>query len=67
MNAKNLGLSPAVADLGLGDMLRTQLDDETEEQRRRRLQAQQAQKALTGAGMGGAAQALFGNGNGPLR
>lgn len=62
MNAKNFGLSPAANDLGLGDMLKTQLDDATEEERRKRTQAGQmagksSQTALSPATLG-----LFGAG-----
>lgn len=51
------GLSPAVADLGLGDMLGAQVKDETEEQRKKRMQ-QLAQSQMTGGSP--AASALFG-------
>ena len=55
------GLSTAAVDLGLGDMLRTQLTDETDEQRRQRLAAAAAQRALGGTGIGrGAVASLFG-------
>lgn len=43
--ANSGGLSPASADLGLGDMLSQQVASETEEQRRKRmLEAQQRQQ-----------------------
>lgn len=58
------GLSPAAADLGigLGDMLRTQVQDETEEQRRKRLM--QMTERATGGGSP-AVGSLFGGLLGP--
>jgi hypothetical protein len=50
--------SPAAVDLGLGGDLQQQVKDETEEQRKKRLQAQQAAQmspgamSLLGPGMG---------------
>jgi hypothetical protein len=43
MNSKNYAISPAATDLGLGDMLSTQLEGETEEAKRKRLLQQQRQ------------------------
>lgn len=54
---KPLGM--AAADLGLGDMLRGQLGEETEEQKRKRLQMKQDAQAS----MSPAAQQLFGTSN----
>lgn len=62
MNPKNMALSPAATDLGLGDMLRTQTEDETEEQRRKRLAAQQMQSGVNPLSLG--TQMLFGGGGG---
>ena len=52
------GMTPASADLGLGDMLQQQRRGETEEERKRRLQQMQEQKLL---GMGGANKSLLGD------
>ena len=63
VSAKNYGLTGVAGpDLGMGDMLQTQLADETEEQRKRRLLMQQ-QRAALGGGSGlpaPASNALFG-------
>lgn len=45
-SAKNYALSLAATDLGMGDQLTQQLQDETEEQRKRRLLNQQMQAAV---------------------
>ncbi len=45
------GLSPSSTDLGLGGDLSGQLKDETEEQRKKRLQLQQQRMALGPASM----------------
>jgi len=56
-NPKNLGLSPVVQDLGLGDMLITQVEDETEEMKRKK----KLQDGLNNAGNGSAAaMSIFG-------
>jgi hypothetical protein len=59
MSRKNFGLSPAASDLGLGDMLREQVADQTDEERRRRL-ARMQQQALTPASAGSAIADLLG-------
>jgi hypothetical protein len=46
----NTGLSPASADLGLGDMLSQQVSGETEEQRKKRMQQMQLQQQVGPAG-----------------
>jgi hypothetical protein len=56
VSAKNAMMQGAAADLGLGDMLRTQLDDETEEMKRRRL----AGAAQAGNSLAPATNLLFG-------
>jgi hypothetical protein len=57
MNSKNMAISQAAGDLGLGDMLRQQTEDMTEEERRKRMrQMQQA----SGATVGSAAMDLLG-------
>lgn len=55
----------AANDLGLGDTLRTQVEDETEEQKRRRLLLQQQQQALNPMAGSAAARSLFGGIGGP--
>ena len=64
-SAKNSALSPASGDLGLGDMLQTQTEGETDEERRRRMA--NMQRAQSGIGSGPqtsptalSAQMLFG-------
>lgn len=58
------GLSPAGADLGLGDMLGQQVKDETDEQRKKRMAQIQQQQSLGPAGSM-AVTSLFGmNGGG---
>lgn len=49
-NQKNLALSPAATDLGLGDMLLQQREDETEEARRRRMMLEQLKQSLSPSG-----------------
>ena len=39
MNQKNYAMNPAVSDLGLGDQLSQQLDDQEEERKKKLLQA----------------------------
>lgn len=56
ISGKNLPLSPAATDLGLGDQLLQQLQDSTDEQRKKRLA--DAKAAPVGIGM--AAQSLLG-------
>lgn len=53
------GLSPAVNDLGLGDMLGQQVAGETEEMRKKRMQQAQ-ERALMGPAGSPATLALFG-------
>lgn len=57
------GLSPAVADLGLGDMLGQQVAEETEEARKKRM-AQMQERSLMGSGGSLATMSLFGGGMG---
>lgn len=71
-SAKNFGLTPAAVDLGLGDQLKTQLDDQEEERKRALLQqAKQAgsngaplsqASAQLGFPASSASQALLGKG-----
>lgn len=53
------GLTPAGADLGLGDMLSQQAAGETEEQRKKRM-AEQQQKQLLGPTGSMSVTSLFG-------
>jgi hypothetical protein len=52
-SAKNAALSPSATALGLGDGLTQRVQDETEEQKRRRLMLDQMQKAVTPLGLSG--------------
>ena len=60
MNPKNMSLSPVASDLGLGDMLQQQAEDETEEMKKKK----KMQAGIAGMGnvgtMGQAAQSIFG-------
>ena len=47
-NPKNYALSQSATDLGLGDMLRQQVEDQTDELKKKRVQ-QSPQNALFGA------------------
>lgn len=58
-NPKNMGLTSAATDLGLGDMLGQQTQDETEDARKKRLAAMQQ-----GIGGGAAMDLLGGMGGG---
>jgi anthranilate phosphoribosyltransferase len=53
--------SPAVNDLGLGDMLSSQVKDETEEERKKRMREMQ-ERQLMGPGGSLATMSLFGTG-----
>jgi hypothetical protein len=53
------GLSPAADALGLGGVLRDQVKDMTEEERKKRMQ-EEHQRALTGLPGSPATMALFG-------
>lgn len=55
---KNLPMSPAVVDLGLGAQLQTQVEDQ-ELERKKKLNQMASQATV----LGGAAQALFGTGS----
>ena len=59
-NTKNYTLSPAAQDLGLGDLLRQQVENETEEARKKRMLAM----GLKPTGGGLAVMRLFGGGLG---
>lgn len=54
------GLSAAAGDLGLGGMLRDQVQNETEEERRKRMAQMQEQQTL-GPGGSMAVNSLFGS------
>jgi len=54
------GLSPAAADLGLGGQLGEQVSDETEEQRKKRMQQIQLNQVM-GPEQSLAAKTIFGN------
>ena len=49
-NTKNFALSGAATDLGLGDMLLQQREDETEEAKRRRMMLDQLKQSLSPSG-----------------
>ncbi len=49
MNLKNVALSAASSDLGLGDQLQNQVQDDEEQQRQARLNQQRNQGALSPA------------------
>jgi hypothetical protein len=53
MNAKNMALSPAVQDLGLGAQLQEQLDDAEQERRKRLLAQSSNQTRALGSSLGG--------------
>lgn len=55
-NAKNFALSPAASDLGLGDMIAQQLQDEEDERRKKSIEAAKQSQ------LGPATMALFGTG-----
>jgi hypothetical protein len=63
MPSPNPGLSPASADLGLGDQLAQQVQGETEDERKKRMALMQQQKMLGQSGSM-AVTALFGPGTG---
>lgn len=48
MNQKNYAMNPAVSDLGLGDQLSQQLDDQEEERKKKLLQASGKGQTLGG-------------------
>lgn len=58
INPKNIALSPAASDLGLGDMLKVQLDNAVEEERKKRL----GPTNLMGQALSPAALSIFGMG-----
>jgi hypothetical protein len=60
MNQKNFALSPAATDLGLGDLITQQLEDEEAERKKKALQAAQQPQAL-----GPATMSLFSAGGAP--
>lgn len=67
MSAKNMTLSPAATDLGLGDMLKVQADNVSEELKKKKLQQMSAAKTgPLGDPLAGspAAMSLFGGGLG---
>lgn len=63
MPPTNQPMGYAAADLGLGDLLTDQVAGETEEQRRKRMQAMQQRQTMGPAGTP-ATMALFGGGLG---
>jgi hypothetical protein len=56
---KNAGISPSASDLGLGDMLKTQIELDEEERKKKMLQSGKKSQALatspaaTALGLGG--------------
>lgn len=64
MLGRGLTPSPAVQSLGLGDALKDQVQDETEEQRKKRMRESQ-ERSLMGDTGSLATLYLFGTGNGP--
>lgn len=61
---KNLALSPAVSDLGLGDNLNQQLQDKLEEERKKRQGQIMGQSTPNGMQMNPAVLSIFGTGTG---
>jgi len=61
ISEKNMALSPAVSALGLGDMLKTQTEDEVLQRRKKLLSASNALDPAGGAGLSPAAMSLLGN------
>ena len=57
MNQKNTALSPAGADLGLGDQLNAQAQEETDELKKRAMQ-KSSQGGLLGAALSPASMSL---------
>lgn len=55
VSAKNLMLSPAATDLGMGDQLKQQVEDTVESRRKKTLK----QVGVTDMGMSAAGQSLF--------
>lgn len=53
-------LSPAASDLGLGSLLQDQISDETDEQRKKRMEQIQLNQAI-GPGQSLAARTIFGD------
>ena len=51
MNAKNMQLSPAAADLGLGDALKVQVDDQVADQQKKLRQQKGIQMTVPQAAM----------------
>jgi hypothetical protein len=60
MNPKNISLSPAASDLGLGTMLQQQQEDETDEVKKRRKLMEDTAR-MTGQSMSPAAMSIFGS------
>ena len=60
MNPKNMSLSPVASDLGLGDMLQQQAEDETEEMKKKKKMAAGVAGLGNVGSMGQAAMSLFG-------
>lgn len=63
-SAKNTGLTPVANDLGLGDSLVQQLQDETDEQKRRRALLEQMQDAVNPSGAAASLGLIRGGGIG---
>lgn len=64
MSEKNMALSPAVADLGLGDMLKSQTEDEVLQRRKKLMSAADTLDPTgAGAGISPATMSLLGNMN----
>ncbi len=68
-STKNAPLSPAAQSLGLGDQLQTQLQDEMDEEKKKKLLAKQPNAAASPlnpatSGISAAVQSLLGSGTG---
>lgn len=62
---KNFGLSASATDLGLGDQLKSQLEIQDEERKKKLREQQRAQQmGQGGAGLGPATMSLYGMGSG---
>lgn len=60
-SAKNFGLSASAIDLGLGDMLKSDLEMADEERKKKLREAQRAQQmGAGGAGLGPGTMSLYG-------
>ncbi len=64
LSSKNTMLSPAAADLGLGDQLKTQLEDAEEERKKKLLAQQRAAQMQHAGGLNPGTMSLYGQAGG---